>query len=309
MELSSDLIKNTIRNSIITRKIIVYYECLRVKEVILIGGVTFIGLLFKTTSFNLHIFLLWIIAMSSSYSLLGHAFLSNDWSHYSYDKLDINKKERPLIKGEISLTEVKILSIILLILSLSLASYLSFITFLIAAGVIILNYMYSGNMFFLKSVPVVSSVIHGIGATLGFLIGYTFQGNIDLNGVWFGIFFGIIYAAGHLNHEISDFESDQKSGIITNTKVFGKKKSFIASFILFSLSFIYIFILVLFELLPSFLLVGILAFYPLYIFSFLITLKSKLDYKSMIEFRRRYRTIFLLWGFFIAVTIIFNLHI
>ena len=177
-----------------------------------------------------------------------------------------------------------------------------------AAGVIILNYMYSGNILFLKSVPIVSSVIHGIGATLGFLIGYTFEGKIDLNGILFGLFFGIIYAAGHLNHEISDFESDQKS-FQTNPKVFGKKNSFIASFILFSLSFIYILILVLLELLPSFLLIGIFVFYPLYVFSFLKTLKSNLDYKSMIEFRRRYRTIFLLWGFFIAVTIIFNLHL
>ena len=305
MELSLSLLKS----NTLTQKVVVYYKCLRVKEVILIGGVTFIGLLFNTHSFDFQTFLLWVIAMLSSYSLLGHAFLSNDWSHYKYDKLDINKRERPLIKGEISLTEVKVLSILLLIISLSLAGYLSLITLIMASGVIILNYMYSGNLLFLKSVPIVSSIIHGIGATLGFLIGYTFKGNIDLNGVWFGLFFGIIYAGGHLNHEISDLESDQKSGIQTNSKIFGKKNSFIASFILFSISFLYIFTLVLLNLLPSFLLIGILVFYPLYVFSFLKTLKSNLDYKSMIEFRRRYRTIFLLWGVFIASTIIFNLHL
>jgi 4-hydroxybenzoate polyprenyltransferase len=305
MELSSSLLKS----NAVTQKIIVYSKCMRVKEVILIGGVTFIGLLFNTNSFDFHTSFLWVIAMLSSYTLLSHAFLSNDWSHYNYDKLDINKRERPLIKGEISLTEVKILSILLLIISLSLASYLSITTLLMAAGVVILNYMYSGNILFLKSVPVISSIIHGIGATLGFLIGYTFEGNIDFNGIWFGLFFGIIYAAGHLNHEISDFESDHKSGIPTSPNLFGKKKSFVASFILFSISFFYIFALVLSHLLPSFLLIGILVFYPLYVFSFLKTLKSNLDYKSMIEFRRRYRTIFLLWGIFIAVTIIFNLHL
>jgi 4-hydroxybenzoate polyprenyltransferase len=169
--------------------------------------------------------------------------------------------------------------------------------------------MYSGNIFFLKRVPVISSLIHGIGATLGFLIGYTFRGNFDLEGIMFGSFFGIIYAAGHLNHEISDFESDRRSGIATNPNLFGKKNSFIASFILFSLSFIYILVLVFIRMLPSFIVIGVFLFYPPYLISFRKTLKGRLDYRSMIDFRRKYRTIFLLWGIFIAVTIIFNIQL
>lgn len=290
----------------ILRKIKIYNESLRLKEILLIGGVTFIGLISNTHSFDLHIFSLWIAAMLCSYCLLGYAFLSNDWSGFEYDKNDPNKKNRPLIKGEISLSEIKFLCIILLIASLIFAALLSYLTLIIAAAIALLNYLYSGNKVLLKSVPVASSLLHGLGATLGFLIGYTFQGNVSQEGILFGIYFGIIYAAGHLNHEISDSESDKKSSIITNASILGKRKAFITSFILFSFSFIYIFFLSLKDLLPSALIFGIVPAFLSYTYFFYKTFKTKLDYKSMIIFRKKYRIIFLLWGVFFAIILFYK---
>lgn len=286
------------------RKIKIYLDCIRAKEVFLIGGVTFIGLVFSTNTFNIDTTLKWILAMVTAYSLLSHSFLSNDWSGYEYDKKDVNKSRRPLMRGEVSLKEVKILSIFFLIISLTTALLLSYYTFYMAVGVIVLNYLYSGNSVFLKSVPVVSSGLHFLGATLGFLIGYTFNGNIDVNGILFGMYFGIIYATGHLNHEITDMDSDENAGITTSANSFGKKKIFLLSFILFSLSFIYIIFLSLLGTLPFYLIYGVIISYSAYLYFFTRTFKSKLDYNSMISFRRSYRIIFLLWGVFLVTSIV-----
>jgi len=306
MNISIRELKNLNFTSILIRRAQIYYKGLRVKEIILIGGITFIGLVFNTNLFIPKIFLKWILIMLSSYSLLSHAFLSNDWSGYYYDKYDVNKKNRPLIKGEMSLTEVRILSLILLVISLILAATVSYISLIIVAAIVILNYLYSGRKVFLKSVSVISTIIHGLGASLGFLLGYTYNGTLDLRGIYFAFYFGIVYSAGHLNHEILDFDSDKKSGISTNANVVGKRKTFISSFILFSLSFLYIILLALNNILPLTLILGFIITYPIYTYFFLKTFRSSLDYKAMIWFRQKYRIIFLLWGIFMAIIIVFN---
>jgi len=299
-------IKNSVFKIDMYGKLRIYYVALRIKEIILIGGVTFIGLVFSTPNFNHINFGKWLLIMFSSYSLLGHAFASNDWSGYEYDKNDVNKGNRPLITGELSLTEIKVICISLLIISLILAAIVSYISLFIVTGIIILNYLYSGEKVFLKGVPVISTITHGLGATLGFLLGYSSLGFLDYAGVSFAVYFGVVYAAGHLNHEISDHDSDKSSGISTNTYFLGKKKSLILSFVLFSLSFAYVSLLIFQNILPLTLIIGVAIAYSFYSYYFLITLYSSLSYESLINFRRKYRFIFLFWGIFIVLNIVLS---
>ena len=306
MNTFAEALKKSVFNADIYRRLRTYYVALRVKEILLIGGVTFIGLVFSTTIYDQNTVLRWFLIMLSSYTLLGHSFASNDWSGYKYDKNDINKKARPLIKGELSLAEIKVLCISLLIVSLTLAAIVSYISFLMVIGIVILNYLYSGEKVFLKSVPVVSTMIHGVGASLGFLLGYGYMGYLDFTGVSFAVYFGIIYAAGHLNHEISDLDSDKLSGIPTNADLLGKKKAYILSFVLFSFSFVYIILLSVSHVLPQTIIVGVMIAYPVYSYYFWRTLYSPLSYESMINFRQKYRFIFLFWGIFLTLSIIAN---
>jgi 4-hydroxybenzoate polyprenyltransferase len=183
----------------------------------------------------------------------------------------------------------------------------SYLSLFIVAGIAVLNYLYSGRKIFLKSVPVISTVIHGLGASLGFLLGYTYTGYIDSTGTFFAFYFGILYAAGHLNHEIMDNDSDKKSGIPTNATILGKRNSFIGSFILFSISYFYIILLVILDILPFTLIFGVVVSYLLYTYFFVVTFRrSTFDYKAMIWFRQKYRIIFLLWGIFMSLIIVFN---
>jgi|GEM_PF-3104770 len=289
-----------------TERLRVYYEVVRLKEILLIGGVTFIGIIFNPQPFQYEVFPVWMIIMLSSYCLLGHAFTANDWSGYEYDKNDINKVNRPLIKGDIDLVSLKILSISLLFISLLLALLVSYISAIIVATIVILNYMYSGQKIFLKSIPVVSTFIHSLGASLGFLLGYTYTGIIDSSGLYFSFYFGLLYAAGHLNHEVMDNDSDRKSMIQTTPTFLGKRKAIVGSFILFSLSFLYIIYLVSIDLLSDAIIYGVAVSYSLYTYFFISTLKKKLNYESMIWFRQKYRIIFLVWGIFLSINIVLN---
>jgi 1,4-dihydroxy-2-naphthoate octaprenyltransferase len=145
--------------------------------------------------------------------------------------------------------------------------------------------------------------LHGIGATLGFKFGFLYQGEWSVTALIFGLYFGIVYAAGHLNHEITDFDSDKKSGVPTHAVLFGKLKAFQASFILFSVSFLYIFILSVYGILPSFLIFAIAIVYPFYLFFYIGVLRKKLNYTSMINFRTQYRILFFIWGIVLAIGI------
>ncbi len=299
-------LKNSVSKKDIYRKLRIYYVALRVKEILLIGGVTFIGLVFSTPTNTQIDFGKWLLIMFSSYFLLGHSFASNDWSGYEYDKNDINKSNRPLITGELSLTEIKVICISLLLVSLTMAAIVSLTSFFIVIGIAILNYLYSGEKIFFKGVPVVSTTIHVLGASLLFLLGYSSLGYFDYSGVSFAVYFGIVYAAGHLNHEISDLDSDKSSGISTNTYFLGKKKSLILSFVLFSLSFAYVTLLIFQNILPLTLIIGVAIAYSFYSYYFWITLYSPLSYESLINFRRKYRFIFLFWGIFIVLNIVLS---
>src|SRR5690606_20097834 len=120
-----------------TGKLKILYEVVRLKEILLIGGVTFIGIIFNPQLFQYEVFPVWMVIMLSSYCLLGHAFTANDWSGYEYDKSDINKMDRPLIRGEIDLINVKILSVSLLFISLLLALLISYISAVIVGTIVV----------------------------------------------------------------------------------------------------------------------------------------------------------------------------
>ena len=63
---------------------------------------------------------------------------------------------------------------------------------------------------------------------------------MDARGVALGAFFGLVFAAGHLNQEVRDHESDAAAGIRTSAVAFGARRGFLASFCLFSAAYLLI---------------------------------------------------------------------
>jgi 4-hydroxybenzoate polyprenyltransferase len=146
-----------------------------------------------------------------------------------------------------------------------------------------------------RSTPIAASLNHLIGGALHFLLGYTAFHAPDLNGLLLGTFFGLVFAAGHLNQEVRDHEGDLLGGVRTSAVVFGSQSAFIASLCLFSLSYALIVSLAAAGILPGFFLWGALL-WSLHVVWSLQALRSGLGFETALWMQRRYRLLFAIIG-------------
>jgi 4-hydroxybenzoate polyprenyltransferase len=80
------------------------------------------------------------------------------------------------------------------------------------------------------------------GGLFHFLLGYVVFMPIDERGVQIGLFFALTFTAGHLNHEVRDFELDSRNNAGTNAVAFGKRPAFVPDyFSSASLTFVFFF--------------------------------------------------------------------
>ncbi|MBU1853383.1 MAG: UbiA family prenyltransferase [Candidatus Omnitrophica bacterium] len=236
----------------------------------------------------------------------GHVWILNDLYGRSAD-VHNPAKNSPLLSAEVSPKGLFVLSFILLFLGLCTCFLFTLRTFIIALLIGLILDLYSCEPFFLKGKPILSSLVHLVGGTLFFLSGYSIFRRIDMGSVLIGFYFGIVFTAGHLNHEVKDYEGDLVAGIMTNAVRFGKKKMFFLSFFLFSLSSIYFYFLGFYGIVYQYLSVMLLAIYPFYIYFFCDTLRKGLSCTNMYGFRKRYRTLYGIMGCFMGIFIVINL--
>lgn len=81
-------------------------------------------------------------------------------------------------------------------------------------------------LYYLKPVRLKSRLLGGTfahltGGVLHFQMGYMGFGMTDTDGLWISVFFALILAAGHFNHEMMDHDSDRSSGYKTTTVRWG----------------------------------------------------------------------------------------
>ena len=255
------------------------------------------------TSFLLQI----ILFLISTYALAGHIYAYNGWAGMHADKKDKSKTEFPLIANQIKRKEMQYLSIILL--SISLIGY----TFLDIklVGIALINaflwFLYCDNRILWKSKPILGSLVHLITGVLNFLLGYSLFSSLDLQGVVFGLFFAIIFVAGHLNHEIRDYNADLANGYKTTAISFGKQFVFCISIILFTYSHLHLFLIHKYYHLDIVFIYPLCIIYPLYIIFAYLTWKGGLDFEQMDKFRTRYRILFAIYGLYQMVYLIFKI--
>ena len=122
------------------------------------------------------------------------------------------------------------------------------------------------------------------------------------------LYFALVFAGGHLNHETIHSSEDRAAGLNTSAIRFGKEKTFFAGFVIFSLSFLYLAILAWIHLLPFSLIYAAAVLYPAYGYFFLTTWRNGLGTVSMISFRRRYRLIYIILGIYFWFTLIWRIQ-
>ena len=150
--------------------------------------------------------------------------------------------------------------------------------------------------------PLLSSVVHLVGGALHFLLGYSVGSVIDGRAVAIASFFALTFAAGHLTQELRDYQGDARSDIRTNAVIFGQRRTFVASLVLFTLAYALLFFLALRGTLPR-PLAALVVLYPLHLHWSLTTLAEGLTYASICRLQARYRAIYAIIGVAMVVVL------
>src|SRR6185369_13655634 len=157
------------------------------------------------------------------------------------------------------------------------------------------SFLYSCSPNFGKRTPIVGSINHLLGGALHFLLGYTLPHALDASGLVISLFFGLVFAGGHLNHEVRDYEGDLLNGIRTSAVVFGCQRTFLASLCTFTAAYAILTSLAALGILPRVLLWSPVV-WLLHVAWSLRALQSGLGFETALWVQRRYRLLFALIG-------------
>jgi 4-hydroxybenzoate polyprenyltransferase len=279
-----------------------YLSCLRPQDILVLQGPPLLGAAFAIRHPVVQDLSPLATLMAANIFLVTHIFMLNDWSGLSTDLVDPNKTARVFTARGVGRREMGGLTAGLLVLSLLLFSRLGPITLGLSLAIAILSALYSLPQFNWKGRPLLNSFVHLAGGTLHFLLGYSLRNAIDRRGLAIAIFFALIFAAGHLTQEIRDHQGDVVNAIKTNAVVFGRRRTFAASLVLFTLAQILLLALALEGILPR-PLGALVALFPVQLYWSLEALREGLTYASVCRLQTRYRALYAVVGLAMVIAL------
>ncbi len=261
---------------------------IRFDEVLVLQGTPLMGALFSIGTINRSNLETLLVFLIGSLLLVAHVFTLNDWADIAHGL----KAPDPLVSS----VRLFWFSVFLLIAGLLVFALINSRVVVLGAIVALLGFFYSHPKLNFKGTPIASSLPHLLGGIFHFLLGYAVFMSIDQRGVFIALFFALTFAAGHLNHEVRDFELDQKTNARTNAVAFGKRATFIAGLILFTFAYLCLFLLGWFRFVPRPLSIFAAVFYPLHLYWSLRALRGRLQPDIVDRFQVRYRTLYAVIG-------------
>jgi 4-hydroxybenzoate polyprenyltransferase len=235
------------------------------------------------------------LLLLGSTALTAHVFLFNDWADYRRDARDPPRAGSSVNGYGIGRGHIARVAIVLLILANVAFAVLGKPALLLGNGIAALSLLYSFSPRLGKSTPIAASLNHLIGGGLHFLLGYSVARAVDAKGVVIGLVFGLVFAAGHLNQEVRDYEADLANGVGTVAVTFGCRRGFLASFGLFTTAYLLIVALAALGVLPRILLAAAIVWLLQARWS-LHALRRGLGAETALWIQRRYRLLFALVG-------------
>jgi 4-hydroxybenzoate polyprenyltransferase len=261
---------------------------IRLDEVLVLQGTPLMGAVFAmeaVTASNIETLVVFLIG---SILLVAHVFTLNDWADIAHGL----KAPDP----QVSSLRLFWFSVFLLIASLLVFALIDFRVVVLAAIVAALGFFYSHPRLNFKGTPIVSSLPHLFGGIFHFLLGYSVFMPIDQRGIFIALFFAATFAAGHLNHEVRDFELDQKNNARTNAVAFGKRATFVAGLVLFTGAYLCLFLLGWFRFVPRPLSAVAALSYLLHLYWSLRVLRSQFRPEIVDRFQIQYRALYAVIG-------------
>jgi len=230
-----------------------------------------------------------------SLALTAHVFVLNDWAGHLSDTRDPRRVTLVFDRQGINRRDVARVAVALLIFANVAFAIIGSRAVLLGAGIATLSLLYSYSPSFGKTTPIAASLNHVLGGTLHFLLGYSLGHAFDARGVLISLFFGFVFAAGHLNQEVRDYEGDLLNEIRTSAVVFGCRRTFLASLFFFTAAYAILFTLAAEGILPR-LLLWSLGLWFLHVLWSLQAMQRGLGFETALWMQRRYRLLFAFIG-------------
>ena len=235
------------------------------------------------------------LLLLGSLALTAHVFVFNDWAGHVSDLRDPRRVKLVFDQPGLNRRHFARVAVALLIFANVAFAAIGSQAMLLGAGITALSLLYSGSPSFGKTTPVAASLNHLLGGVLHFLLGYTLCHALDARGVLISLFFGLVFAAGHLNQEVRDYESDLLNEIRTSAVVFGCRRTFLASLSIFTAAYAILFTLAALGILPRLLLWSVFVWLLQVVWS-LQALRRGLGFETALWMQRRYRLLFAFIG-------------
>ena len=272
-----------------------YLSCLRFPEIIVLQGSPLLGAAFALGQAVPENAGPLAVLVAANACLVAHIFALNDWSNLEADLRDPHKAADVFTAKGVSPRQMGALVAGLLVVSLALFASLGSPALVIAVTIAVLSAVYSLPAFSWKGRPLLNSFMHVCGGALHFLLGYSIGSAVDSRGIVIAIFFAVTFTAGHLTQELRDYDGDVRNGVRTNAVVFGRRRTFVASLALFTLSQALLLALAVQGTIPR--AAGLLVvLYPVHLRWSLQALASGLTYASVCRLQARYRVLYAVIG-------------
>jgi 4-hydroxybenzoate polyprenyltransferase len=276
-------------------RIMRYFASTRAPEVLALQASPILGIVLGGFSLERGSVIRLGLLLFGSLALTAHIFVFNDWAGYSSDIRDPRRTTLVFTRQGISRRQVARVAIALLIFANVAFAAVGRPAILFGTAIAALSLLYSCSPSFGKRTPIVGSINHLLGGALHFLLGYTLSHALDASGLVISLFFGLVFAGGHLNHEVRDYEGDLLNGIRTSAVVFGCQRTFLASLCTFTAAYAILTSLAALGILPRLLLWSPIV-WLLHVAWSLRALQRGLGFETASWMQRRYRLLFALLG-------------
>jgi 4-hydroxybenzoate polyprenyltransferase len=237
--------------------------------------------------------------------LASFAFAYNDLQDVEHDRRCGAKTDRCLVSGVVSVASMRWLVLGLAISPiLVLAVGTPWPIVGLAVVTLILSTLYSWRPLPLKTVPGASSALHLLQGTLAFVLGAGSVAALKPTSFAVGLYFGLVFAAGHLQHEVADWHTDRLVGVRTHAVRFGPRTTLWIGFSVWSLSCAHFSAMAGLGFVPSRLAAVQLAMYAAYAIGFFSILRGNHDASSLHRLRRFYRPVYLAGGLLMVLLLL-----
>jgi len=247
-----------------------------------------------------------LCVVTSTFFLSAFAFTFNDLQDVEYDRQASSKSGRPLVQGSLSIGSAKFICVLMAAIGITLLVIgSSWQALAIGISTIPVSILYSWRRFPLKTTPVLSTLTHLVFGAQIFTLGAWSVSNPDPMTPVIGAYFGLVFAAGHLHHEVLDVEADRNAGVRTHAVRFGARATLLAGFLLWSLSCAHFTVLALFDIVPRMLGWIQAGMFLGYLIAFFAVLKGKHYAESLERLQKVYRGVYFTGGVLMAAAIFY----